>query len=503
MKLNKFYTGIGSREVYPYVFKMGMLIAQELANYGFILRSGGAEGMDTAFEQGCDAVDGRKEIYLPWKNFNQNPSHLYSPSNLAFEYAAAFHPKWNQLSDGVKKLHARNSHQVLGFDLETPSRCVICYSEGSGGTEQALRIAKEIDIPIINLFDYDSSLWDMQTHSGRKEILQSILKDILCIRYKLKVAKKPIEFIRQFKGKNVFLSNFYTSEFIYNGLRYFTVENAFQSHKTNPPSERIRVAGSPSLAKRLGKKVILRDDWDLIKDNLMLELLKAKFSQNDDLRKKLLNTDDAYLEEGNWWHDNYWGNCDCDDCSRIQGENKLGQLLMEVRELLKNPPVFCKLHNHNRYDAKCTDMSCEFCDRYYDEKRKIWWYHPESESVLLATYKDIEESDSADMLLNVDDKIKTRVVNKNEGDEYDIYIGRGSKWGNPYRITATRSREESIKQFRNYAKNSSKIMKSILVLRGKRLGCHCVPEDCHGDVLAELAENEHLKNGGKLGVYND
>lgn len=501
MNPNKFYTGIGSREVYGHVIHMAIMIAEELAKFGFILRSGGAEGMDTAFENGCDRVGGKKEIYLPWKGFNNNGSHLYTPSPLAHEYASAFHPNWSNLSIGAKKLHARNSHQVLGFDLETPSRFIICYSEGTGGTEQALRIARELGISIINLYDYDSSLWDMYSPDGRWEILQSILKDILIVKYKLKTRSEARKFIRQFKEKYVFLSNFHTSEFIYKGKRYFTVENAFQSYKTNPPSERIRIAGTPSVAKKLGREVVLRDDWELIKDNLMLDLLKAKFSQNDGLRNKLLATKDAYLEEGNWWHDNYWGNCDCDNCARIQGENKLGKLLMEVRELLKNPPFFCKLFNVNRYDGKCTDMSCEFCDRYYDENRKIWWYHPESESVLLATYRDIEASDSVDTLIDVDDKITTRVVNIDSADEYDIYIGRGSKWGNPYRIETGRTREDAIKKFRSYAKDSSKIMKSILVLRGKRLGCHCVPLDCHGEVLAELAENEYLKQGGKLGVY--
>ena len=110
----------------------------------------------------------------------------------------------------------------------------------------------------------------------------------------------------------------------------------------------------------------------------------------------------------------------------------------------------------------------------------------------------MEASRTNDHVIDIDEKIQTRVANINNGEEYDVYIGRGSKWENPYRIDARRSRKQVIKEFREYAINSEKIMKSILVLRGKRLGCYCAPEDCHGDVLAELAENEFLKRGGKL-----
>jgi predicted NAD-dependent protein-ADP-ribosyltransferase YbiA (DUF1768 family) len=63
----------------------------------------------------------------------------------------------------------------------------------------------------------------------------------------------------------------------------------------------------------------------------MYSLVRGKF-QWPDLQKKLLDTGDAYLEEGNTWHDNTWGNCKCDRCARYQGENRLGQILMQVRE---------------------------------------------------------------------------------------------------------------------------------------------------------------------------
>ena len=71
----------------------------------------------------------------------------------AFEIAAKFHPAWDKLSQGAQKLHARNCHQVLGKDLKTLSSFIICYTSkgnGSGGTGQALRIAKAYNVPIFD-----------------------------------------------------------------------------------------------------------------------------------------------------------------------------------------------------------------------------------------------------------------------------------------------------------------------------------------------------------------
>ena len=85
----------------------------------------------------------------------------------------------------------------------------------------------------------------------------------------------------------------------------------------------------PSSAKRKGRRVKLRDDWEEVKDQIMYEIVLNKFSQNEELRKKLIATGDEYLEEGNTWHDTYWGVCNG------KGKNKLGKILMQVREELK------------------------------------------------------------------------------------------------------------------------------------------------------------------------
>ena len=79
----------------------------------------------------------------------------------------------------------------------------------------------------------------------------------------------------------------------------------------------------------------------------------------------------------------------------------------------------------------------------------------------------------------------TTVVNKYK-DHYDIYIGRGSKWGNPYRIGDNGDRGDVIEQYRKWIQTQPDLLDSLEELRGKRLGCFCKPKACHGDILIEL-----------------
>jgi len=87
--------------------------------------------------------------------------------------------------------------------------------------------------------------------------------------------------------------------------------------------------------------------------------------------------------------------------------------------------------------------------------------------------------------------MKTTVVNM-KTDEYDVYIGRPSRWGNPYKILTKgnkrRTREEAIESYRKYIRNRPELLKKLKELKGKRLGCYCKPLPCHGDVLVELIE---------------
>ena len=82
---------------------------------------------------------------------------------------------------------------------------------------------------------------------------------------------------------------------------------------------------------------------------------------------------------------------------------------------------------------------------------------------------------------------KIEVMNKHY-QEYDVYIGRGSKWGNPFKIGEDGDREEVIKKYEEYIRNKPELLQNLQELRNKRLGCFCAPRACHGDILVKLVE---------------
>jgi len=138
--------------------------------------------------------------------------------------------------------------------------------------------------------------------------------------------------INEFRGKYFFLSNFYEVPVTYRGITYRNNEAAFQAQKVSSEDERKTFANlNPSDAKKKGRHVTLRKDidWESVKTVWMYEICKAKFSQNEELRDRLLATGDEYLEEGNTWGDRIWGTVNG------IGENRLGKILMRVREELK------------------------------------------------------------------------------------------------------------------------------------------------------------------------
>ena len=128
-----------------------------------------------------------------------------------------------------------------------------------------------------------------------------------------------------------FLSNFYPAKVLLDGLEYASTEHAYQAAKTTDPSERRRIRESqkPGDAKRLGKQVKMRTDWEQIKLGVMRDLVRQKFANHKELKEKLLATGDTYLEETNTWNDTFWGIC------RGKGQNHLGKILMEVRKELQ------------------------------------------------------------------------------------------------------------------------------------------------------------------------
>lgn len=165
--MRKVYAGIGSRETPSEILFLIGQIAHSLAKKGWVLRSGGAPGADTYFESGCDSANGEKEIYLPWKGFEKNPSK-YIVQDWTMEIAAKYHPAWAGLSQGMKKLHSRNVHQILGFEGNDPSAFVVCWTPDgcethedrrskTGGTGQAISIATDYaKIPVFNLYNSDA-----------------------------------------------------------------------------------------------------------------------------------------------------------------------------------------------------------------------------------------------------------------------------------------------------------------------------------------------------------
>ena len=152
--INNYWTGIGSRSTPGSVCDLMTETATRLEDEGYILRSGGADGADYAFELGVKEYN-NKEIYLPWIRFNDNPSSLVVDMNGPAPYfASQIHPAWDNLTRGPKALHARNVHQVLGKYLIEPSKFLICWTEGGkvvGGTATAINLAKCFRIPVFNL----------------------------------------------------------------------------------------------------------------------------------------------------------------------------------------------------------------------------------------------------------------------------------------------------------------------------------------------------------------
>lgn len=137
--------------------------------------------------------------------------------------------------------------------------------------------------------------------------------------------------IDRFDGEYAFLSNYSASPFRINYVLFPTMEHYFQANKADNQNDYLHIAYAPTPgeAKRLGRKIQLRSDWEEIKDEVMLTGLRKKFA-NPELRNLLLATGDEELIEGNYWGDTYWGVCNG------VGQNKLGKLLMQTREEIKN-----------------------------------------------------------------------------------------------------------------------------------------------------------------------
>lgn len=165
-----FYTGVGSRDISEEEWALMVGIGKWLSNLGFKLRSGKAEGSDSAFETGVQESENptNKEIYVPWENFkgNQIPGDvivLAKPDTMNYAISVQWikdvHPAYEKLKQGARKLHQRNVHQVLGRDLENPApSCFLLacantdkHGDAKGGTATAWKIAKANNVPCLNI----------------------------------------------------------------------------------------------------------------------------------------------------------------------------------------------------------------------------------------------------------------------------------------------------------------------------------------------------------------
>lgn len=175
--MTNYYTGIGSRETPNDILDRMTRLGSWFSELDWVLRSGGAEGADRAFERGV-RVGKQCDTYIPWKGFAKHSDNPMIGSEFdtweeAQELASTIHPAWERCSRGAKALHARNVYQVLGSDLKTPSKFVVYYAketktgEVSGGTRTAVMLARQHNIPCVNML-----------HDGWFDQLQKVWKEV-------------------------------------------------------------------------------------------------------------------------------------------------------------------------------------------------------------------------------------------------------------------------------------------------------------------------------------
>ena len=176
------------------------------------------------------------------------------------------------------------------------------------------------------------------------------------------------ERIDRFRGAHAFLSNFHRHPFDWQGRTWPTSEAAYQAAKTRDEAERecIRAAPSPAAAKRLGRRVALRADWEHVKDDVMRSVLDAKFAVPQ-LRDALLATGDAKLVEGNTWGDVHWGVCDG------RGRNQLGRTLMAIRDDIRRRARAAMDDQHADWlRGRCDAARRGRCERAVCHRRGGW-----------------------------------------------------------------------------------------------------------------------------------
>ena len=255
--------------------------------------AGGAIGVDTYASQlvlEAKASNPSIKLYIavPFRGFTK-----YWSNAQRVEYADII-----RKCDGFKVIcdkpskhayHVRNSFMVDRADL------VIAYWSGkrSGGTYATVQYAQQTHTPVVNCYPKEAG------------------------------SKEPASM--QFRGDYWFLSNFYPCKVTFGGLEFGCVESAFQAMKCANKADRekfVKLTGAE--AKKLGRKIKMRSDWNKVKDDVMFALVNEKFQ--DPKLMTMLKAVKEPIVENNTWNDTYWGVCNG------KGENRLGKILMTVRD---------------------------------------------------------------------------------------------------------------------------------------------------------------------------
>lgn len=150
------YAGIGSRDTPKHILNEMTALSTQLEELGFILRTGGALGADSAFLDGIQNPNKSVELYLPWQGYNDYESPWHTVPKVSIQMASRFHPNWDACKQGVQKLHGRNCNIILGPDVRNPMPVdfVICYTKdakATGGTGMAINVADYALIPVFDL----------------------------------------------------------------------------------------------------------------------------------------------------------------------------------------------------------------------------------------------------------------------------------------------------------------------------------------------------------------
>ena len=163
VKLYKSYVGTGNRDAPESVLKQMHELANQLSQFGYILRSGGLDGPDLAFEAGSKDT----ELHLPWKDFNQRKAYSYFNSQENKVLAKMFQPTFDGLKPAIQAFLCKNVRCIMGKDLKSPVRFMVLWSndgaehskdivQATGQMTHLIKIASAMKIPVFNLGRQDA-----------------------------------------------------------------------------------------------------------------------------------------------------------------------------------------------------------------------------------------------------------------------------------------------------------------------------------------------------------